>query len=68
MMVIEREVEMNSTQRDPREMTDVEVMKWMQDLITRLTDEKGTAENACNFEAITPLFGGTFCMLWTKEL
>lgn len=29
-------------------------MKWMQDLITRLTDEKGGAGNACNFEAIKP--------------
>jgi len=45
---------MDSIRRDPREMTDEEVMKWMQDLITRLTDEKGTAGNACNFEAIKP--------------
>jgi len=45
---------MDSILRDPREMTDEEVMKWMQDLITRLTDEKGTAGNACNFEAIKP--------------
>ena len=41
-----------SEQRDPREMTDEETMKWMQDLITRLSDEKGNAGNACNFEAI----------------
>lgn len=40
--------------QDPREMTDQEVMKWMQDLITRLTDEKGSAGGACNFEAVKP--------------
>ncbi len=45
---------MDSTRRDPREMSDEEAMKWMQDLITRLTNEKGTAGNACNFEAIKP--------------
>ena len=45
---------MDSIRRDVREMTNEEVMKWMQDLITRLTDEKGTAGNACNFEAIEP--------------
>jgi len=52
-MVIERD-EMDATSRDPREMTDEEVMKWMQDLITRLTDEKGSAGGACNFEAVKP--------------
>ncbi|MHC1578122.1 MAG: winged helix-turn-helix domain-containing protein [Dehalococcoidia bacterium] len=41
-------------EQDPREMTDQEVMKWMQDLITRLTDEKGSAGGACNFEAVKP--------------
>jgi len=45
---------MDSTRRDPREMTDEEVMKWMQDLIIRLTDEKGSAGGACNFEAVKP--------------
>jgi DNA-binding transcriptional ArsR family regulator len=48
------EVEMDSAQRDPRGMTDEETMKWMQDLITRLTDEKGSAGGACNFEAVKP--------------
>jgi len=48
------EVEMDSAQRDPREMTDEETMKWMEDLITRLTNEKGSAGGACNFEAIKP--------------
>ena len=42
------------SRQDPREMSDEEVMKWMQDLITRLTNEKGTAGNACNFEAVKP--------------
>jgi DNA-binding transcriptional ArsR family regulator len=45
---------MDSAQRDPRGMTDEETMKWMQDLITRLTDEKGSAGGACNFEAVKP--------------
>jgi DNA-binding transcriptional ArsR family regulator len=43
---------MNVNRQDPRQMSDEETMRWMQDLITRLTDEKGTAGNACNFEAI----------------
>jgi hypothetical protein len=43
---------MDANRQDPREMTDEETMRWMQDLITRITDEKGTAGNACNFEAI----------------
>jgi hypothetical protein len=51
-MLIEQEAETDSTRRDPREMTDEEVMKWMQNLITRLTDEKGAAGGACSLEAI----------------
>ena len=51
-MLIERKAEMDSTRRDPREMTDDEVMKWMQDLITRLTDEKRSAGGACSLQAI----------------
>jgi DNA-binding transcriptional ArsR family regulator len=43
---------MNAHWQDPREMTDEEAMRWMQDLIARITDEKGAAGNACNFEAI----------------
>jgi len=53
-MDIKPEDRIDATQRDSREMTDEEVMKWMQDLITRLMDEKGTAGNACNFEAVKP--------------
>jgi len=45
---------MDSARRDPREMTDEETMRWMQDLITRLTNEKGSAGGACNFEAVKP--------------
>jgi DNA-binding transcriptional ArsR family regulator len=43
---------MDHNRQDPRAMTDEETRRWMQDLIARLTDEKGTAGNACNFEAI----------------
>jgi DNA-binding transcriptional ArsR family regulator len=51
-MVIEREVEMDATSRDPREMTDEEVMKWMQELVNSLVKGKGSAGDACSLEAI----------------
>jgi len=51
-MFNEREVEMDSTQRDPRGMTDAEVMKWMQELVNKLLEEKGSAGGACSLEAI----------------
>lgn len=51
-MLIERKVEMDSTRRDPREMTDEEVMKWMQELVNKLVEEKGSAGGACSLEAI----------------
>ena len=44
--------EMDSARRDPREMTDEEVMKWMQDLVNKLAEEKGSASGACSLEAI----------------
>ena len=43
---------MDSTRRDPREMTDEEAMKWMQELVNKLLEEKGTAGGACSLEAI----------------
>ena len=43
---------MNSTRRDPREMTDEEAMKWMQELVNSLVEEKGTVGGACSLEAI----------------
>ena len=43
---------MNSMRRDPREMTDEEAMKWMQELVNSLVEEKGTAGGACSLEAI----------------
>jgi len=43
---------MDSTQRDPREMTDKEVMEWMQELVKKLAEEKGSAGGACSLEAI----------------
>jgi DNA-binding transcriptional ArsR family regulator len=45
-------VEMDSIRRDPREMTDEEVMKWMQELVNKLAEEKGSAGGACSLEAI----------------
>jgi len=38
--------------RDPREMTDEETMTWMQQLVERLTDEKGSSGGACSLEAL----------------
>ena len=43
---------MDSTRRDPREMTDEEVMNWMQELVNKLVEEKGSAGDACSLEAI----------------
>ena len=51
-MLIERKVEMDSTRRDPREMTDEEAMRWMQELVSKLVEEKGSAGGACSLEAI----------------
>ena len=43
---------MDSAQRDPREMTDEEVMKWMQESVNKLVEEKGSAGGACSLKAI----------------
>jgi len=43
---------MDATRRDPREMTDEEVMNWMQELVNKLAEEKGSAGGACSLEAI----------------
>jgi DNA-binding transcriptional ArsR family regulator len=43
---------MDSAQRDPREMTDEEAMRWMQELVNKLMKEKGSAGGACSLEAI----------------
>jgi DNA-binding transcriptional ArsR family regulator len=43
---------MDSARQDPREMTDEEAMKWMQELVKKLVEEKGSAGGACSLEAI----------------
>ena len=43
---------MDATSRDPREMTDEEVMNWMQELANKLAEEKGSRGAACSLEAI----------------
>jgi DNA-binding transcriptional ArsR family regulator len=43
---------MDSTRRDPREMTNEEAMRWMQELVKKLVEEKGSAGGACSLEAI----------------
>ncbi len=43
---------MYSAKRDPREITDEEAMKWMQELVNELTEEKGSASSACSLEAL----------------
>jgi len=39
-------------ERKPRQMTDEEVMRWMRELVNKLTEEKGSASSACSLEAI----------------
>jgi len=43
---------MDATRRDPREMSDEEAMKWMQELVNKLMEKKGSAGGACSLEAI----------------
>ena len=43
---------MDSSRKNPRDMTDEETMKWMQELIVRSADEKGSAGGACSLEAV----------------
>jgi hypothetical protein len=43
---------MDSAQRDPREMTDEEAIKWMQELVNELNEEKGSVGGACSLEAL----------------
>jgi len=43
---------MYSAKEDPREMTDEEVMKWMQELVNNLVEEKGSTEGICSLEAL----------------
>jgi polyhydroxyalkanoate synthesis regulator phasin len=43
---------MDTASRDPREMTDEEAMRWMQELVNKLAEEKGSAGGACSLEAI----------------
>ena len=43
---------MDSTRRDPREMTDEEAMKWMQELMDKLMEKRGSPGGACSLEAI----------------
>jgi len=43
---------MDTAQRDPREMSDEETTMWMQELVDKLTEIKGSSSNACSLEAI----------------
>ena len=42
---------MGGTSRDPRQMSDREVMSWMQELVNKLAEEKGSTGGACSLEA-----------------
>jgi DNA-binding transcriptional ArsR family regulator len=48
-----QEVEMDSTRRNPREMSDEEVAKWMRELVAHAAEEKGCAGavGTCSMEA-----------------
>ena len=43
---------MDPTPRDPRRMTDEEAIEWMQALVKKLVEEKGSAGGACSLEAV----------------
>jgi predicted component of type VI protein secretion system len=51
-MFIERGFRMSAGSRDPRNMTDEEVIYWMQDLVNRLAGKRGSAGGACSLEAV----------------
>ncbi|MFC2017769.1 ArsR family transcriptional regulator [Chloroflexota bacterium] len=62
---------MDSAMRNPRDMTDEEVTKWMQELMERAADEKGCAGavGACSFEAVkNPVRRGILKNLAEKPL
>ena len=43
---------MASTRRDPRELSDEETIRWMQELVEKLMKEQGSAGGACSLEAV----------------
>lgn len=60
---------MDSTRRDPREMTDEEAIGWMQELVQKLAEEKGSSGGACSLEAIkNPVRRGILNALEEKAL
>jgi DNA-binding transcriptional ArsR family regulator len=50
--IIGQEFEMDSTGRNPRELTDEEAVRWMQELVAKLPEEKGHTGRACSLEAL----------------
>jgi DNA-binding transcriptional ArsR family regulator len=60
---------MDSTRRDPRGMTDEEAMEWMQELVKKLVEEKGSTGGACSLEAIkNPVRRGILNVLEERAL
>ena len=62
---------MDAEMRNPRDMSDEEVARWMQDLIERAADDKGCAGavGACSFEAVkNPVRRGILKNLAEKPL
>lgn len=43
---------MTLNSQDPREMSNEETMAWMQELIDKLSRDKGSSGNACSLEAV----------------
>ena len=43
---------MDYTRRDPREMTNEETTRWMQELVNKLVEEEGSTGGACSLEAL----------------
>ena len=60
---------MDASRRDPRGMTDEEAMEWMQALVKKLAEEKGSAGGACSLEAVkNPVRRGILNALGEKAL
>lgn len=60
---------MDPAQRDARELTDEEAIRWMQELVTKLAGEKGCAGKACALEALrNPVRREILAALWDRPL
>lgn len=60
---------MDYTRRNPRGMTDEEAIEWMQELVKKLAEERGSSGGACSLEAIrNPVRRGILNVLEERAL